>query len=465
MQQGFTMLRKLGFTMQQLRALGTTSDAHVTLDQHGVVLGMTGRARWKSADNDNIKRFNIQVPRQKLRQVLYDELPPETVQWGKKLIDINANEQMLSFDDGSSAVYDLIVAADGIWSQFTRHHPLSYLGVIVILGRGTITTSNELNLGVDKIWQTVDGTTRMYAMPFGSGGETMWQLSWRCSEEQASALSGRPEALLQEAMCRAAGWHAPWAELLHSTRPCDVTGYPAYDKCPVPDYSLPGALLLPRVAVLGDAAHPLSPFKGQGANQALIDAVELASILAAGHGSNNNSNSNTSTNTNRSSEVNANTNSLNTDDVGSAPGEGGGSSGDSSGAFATAESILADVDIAAMLGRFHRGMHDRVGEKVRGSREAAGVLHSPQALARGDCTRGKARGALVTHAHDTDTHVADILQVLSCGDGSAACVGGSYSDNGVYNAAGIDEITCQFKEGVKYAEEIESSASEVVAPS
>ena len=227
MQQGFTQLRKLGFSVEKLRDIGTTSISHITLDTHGEIIGRTGRERWGvlNCEQKEPKRFNIQLPRQYLRQELLASIPDDIVQWGKKLTSIDNDKRKVYFSDNSSETYDLLVGADGIWSQFSLpQYPLTYLGVIVILGRGRVTMSNDLNLGVDKIWQTVDGVSRMYAMPFGIEGETMWQLSWQCSEKEAKEFGGQSSLLLAEAKRRVAEWHDPWTELLNSTQEKDVTG-------------------------------------------------------------------------------------------------------------------------------------------------------------------------------------------------------------------------------------------------
>jgi 2-polyprenyl-6-methoxyphenol hydroxylase-like FAD-dependent oxidoreductase len=94
------------------------------------------------------------------------------------------------------------------------------------------------------------------------------------SEADAKILSKKgSEALKQEGLRRLWDWHSPIPEILKATKSTLISGYPIYDREVLDPEILNnfGAITL-----LWDAMHPMSPFKGQWANQAILDALGLA---------------------------------------------------------------------------------------------------------------------------------------------------------------------------------------------
>ena len=163
--------------------------------------------------------------------------------------------------------------------------PLRYLGYIVVLG---IFDNAPFPLTQRRAFQTSDGKARLFGMPFSSS-RSMWQLSWAMEEEEAIELARSPDRLRKAALATCLGWHEPIPSMIAASDFEEhVSGYPSYDRpaagaeewgrC---DGREPNARLdaLSLCTLAGDAAHPMSPFKGQGANQALLDALIISEAL------------------------------------------------------------------------------------------------------------------------------------------------------------------------------------------
>ena len=284
LQQAHTAVKGFGIdTLEQ----GIVSTRHIAHAPDGQVLGEWGMRKWDTQTNATPKRTNIHIARQNLRLALLNQLSgADAIRWGHQLNGFNQTETgiELQFDtqgNTTTAHADLLVGADGIRSSvrellFEQElYPLRYLDCIVILGICALSalknTAHEL-LDQKTVFQTANGNERMYMMPYDPE-HIMWQFSYPLAEADAKSLSAQGAEALKLEVRKRTSWHAPIPQIIKATPAALISGYPVYDR----------ELLTPQdvahsgpVTLLGDAAHPMSPFKGQGANQALLDALALA---------------------------------------------------------------------------------------------------------------------------------------------------------------------------------------------
>ncbi len=293
-----------GLTLQQaskaISGLGITtlkdgivSTKHIVHDPSGNIIGEWGMRKWITSPKTkpSKKRTNIHIARQALRLTMLEQLGGSSnVQWDHQFLNYKCaknNQITLNFKVNGiikQATANLVVGADGIRSSVRALHigdtrsPLRYLDCMVILGICHLDTVRDIApnlLDNATVFQTANGVERIYMMPFAPN-VIMWQLSFPIEENAAKLLNTKgPKALKTAAIARTK-WHSPIPEIVAATPTHFISGYPVYDRALLQPELLQTAAAM---TLIGDAAHPMSPFKGQGANQALLDALALARTI------------------------------------------------------------------------------------------------------------------------------------------------------------------------------------------
>jgi salicylate hydroxylase len=270
LQQGLQALEQLGVGKQVRSACGRCKiSAHQILKSNGETMIIFDR-KYRTKKS----KGNLPIPRQQLRKVLHDALLPDTIQWSKQLtsFEVTENNVKCKFSDGEVVVGEALIGCDGIHSLVRKEligDPIQYLGVVAING----ITETDHALMKNRVTQTLDGSSRMFTKPFNKGS-SMWQLTFPVSIDEVDNFPFTDlETVKRIALEKVEGWHPPMSQLVLNTPLSKMRTGPIYDRTPLNPWTTT------RATLLGDSAHPMSPFKGQGANQALQDAVDIADLL------------------------------------------------------------------------------------------------------------------------------------------------------------------------------------------
>jgi salicylate hydroxylase len=207
-------------------------------------------------------------------ELLASKLPPAIVHTGHRAVGFEQDGDVacVRFANGESVDADVVVGADGIHSElrpfvFPPSKPVFH-GTISY--RGLIPLERLPGWPADR-WQMWAGPSRHFLVfPVRHGTMVNYVGFVPTDEEMKESWSapGDPAVLRREFE----GWDPRIGEVLKQV---DKTfRWALYDREPLPGWSKG------RLTLLGDAAHPMLPHLGQGANRSIEDGMALARILA-----------------------------------------------------------------------------------------------------------------------------------------------------------------------------------------
>ncbi len=264
----------LGLWPNGVRALdalgvGERVRARAMVETEGGVRDRAGRWMSKTDTAELARRYGpmVVIHRADLFRILRDALPADALRLGVTVtgVEDHGGRVRVAHSEGVSEA-DLVVGADGLRSRVRdavcpRARGPEYAGYTVWrmvtrpvpkLHSGGETWGRGERFGVVPL---TDGRVYIYGAVNAPEGE--WS----------------PDGEWAEVRRRFGAWHDPIPALLDAVDPEAVLRHDIYDLPPLRTF------VRHRIALLGDAAHAMTPNVGQGANQALEDAAALVALL------------------------------------------------------------------------------------------------------------------------------------------------------------------------------------------
>ena len=249
--------------------------AKIFLDEHNE----------QSASDFGDEWFRPEIDRGPLRDMLLDSLLPGTVVWDSHVVSMEkiGGAWKLLFQNGNIVVTDIVIGADGANSKirpFVTSIKPFYSGVMV-LERNVDNAEHQVPqiakiLNGGKIMAL--GNSKTLTMSAKGDGSIDFYIGWK-TDADWSANSGidfkNSSRVLNWFKSEYAQWDDIWFKLFEAGNSPFV---PRPQYCmPLNQYWEPQA----NITLIGDAAHVMPPYAGEGVNMAMLDALQLSESLTS----------------------------------------------------------------------------------------------------------------------------------------------------------------------------------------
>lgn len=268
--------------LEQLNQISSATRYFETHDQAGHVESVTDYAaipeigsehgRFGYADTELSPRT---VHRAALHALMVAHLGRDRIRLRHRLIGLTEHDEhvTLTFTDETVVRAPLVIGADGLRSTVRglfSDDEIHYCGSVIFRAVSPVDRLGGRPNDRLRSWHSADYARHVIAMPVRAGRQVAVDATLGIDEPPLHLWSAR--ANLSSLARQFDDFEPVVGELIRgATGP--VYMHPVYDRDPIDRWTTT------RVALLGDAAHPMTPFGGQGANQAIQDGAELARQL------------------------------------------------------------------------------------------------------------------------------------------------------------------------------------------